>query len=64
VVLAQRLWPRSMLQPPLTEPDRRALTALARTEERRPEQRVEVPFLPEGGGDPDPPAQDPGRPGR
>ena len=64
VVLAQRLWPRSLLQPPLTEPDRRVLTAMARTEERRPEQRVEVTFLPEGGGDSDPPAQDPGRAGR
>jgi YihY family inner membrane protein len=47
VVLARRLWPRSLLQPPLTEPDRRVLTALARTEERRPEQRVQVTFLPE-----------------
>jgi uncharacterized BrkB/YihY/UPF0761 family membrane protein len=61
VVLARRLWPRSLLQPPLTGPDRRVLTALARTEERRPEQRVEVTFLPEAGGDPDPPPQDPGR---
>jgi YihY family inner membrane protein len=47
VVLARRLWPRSLLQPPLTEPDRRVLTALAQTEERRPEQRVEVTFVPE-----------------
>ena len=47
VVLARRLWPRSMLQPPLTEPDRQVLTALAQTEERRPEQRVQVTFLPE-----------------
>jgi YihY family inner membrane protein len=60
VVLARRLWPRSLLQPPLTEPDRRVLTAIARTEERRPEQRVEVRFLPEAGGDPDPAPQDPG----
>jgi YihY family inner membrane protein len=64
VVLAQRLWPRSLLQPPLTEPDRRVLTALARTEERRPEQRVEVTFLPEAGAERDPPTQDPGGPGR
>src|SRR4030095_15096469 len=63
VVLARRLWPRSMLQPPLTEPDRRVLTALAQAEERRPEQRVHVTFLPEaadgddqaaGDGDGDP----------
>ena len=58
VVLARRLWPRSLLQPPLTEPDRRVLTALARTEERRPEQRVEVTFLPEGDDSDDQPAHD------
>ena len=58
VVLARRLWPRSLLQPPLTEPDRRVLTALAQTEERRPEQRVQVTFLPDAGTDPDPPPQD------
>jgi YihY family inner membrane protein len=58
VVLARRLWPRSLLQPPLTEPDRRVLTALARTEERRPEQRVEVTFLPEDGDGDDRPAPD------
>jgi YihY family inner membrane protein len=44
VVLARRLWPRSLLQPPLTGPDRRVLTALAETEERRPEQTIEVHF--------------------
>ncbi|HEV2896204.1 MAG TPA: hypothetical protein VG411_20860, partial [Actinomycetota bacterium] len=57
VVLARRLWPRSLLQAPLTEPDRRVLTALARNEERRPEQRVQVSFLPEdAGADAQPPA--------
>jgi YihY family inner membrane protein len=50
VVLARRLWPRSLLQPPLTEPDRRVLTALAETEERRPEQTIEVRFSPETDG--------------
>jgi YihY family inner membrane protein len=59
VVLARRLWPRSLLQAPLTEPDRRVLTALARNEERRPEQRVQVSFLPED-ADAQPPA-DPDR---
>jgi len=44
VVLARRLWPRSLVQPPLTEPDRRVLAALAQTEERRPEETVEVHF--------------------
>ena len=58
VVLARRLWPRSLLQPPLTEPDREVLTALARTEERRPEQRVQVTFLPETGDGDDQPARD------
>jgi YihY family inner membrane protein len=47
VVLARRLWPRSLLQPPLTEQDRRVLAALAKSEERRPEQTVEVDFAPE-----------------
>ncbi|MFJ5924923.1 YihY/virulence factor BrkB family protein [Kitasatospora sp. NPDC092948] len=44
VVLARRLWPRSLLQPPLTGPDREVLALLARQEERRPEQRVDVEF--------------------
>jgi YihY family inner membrane protein len=44
VVLARRLWPRSLFQPPLTEPDRRVLAALAEAEERRPEETVEVRF--------------------
>jgi YihY family inner membrane protein len=47
VVLARRLWPRSLLQPPLTEPDKRVLTALAEAEERRAEQTVEVTFSPD-----------------
>jgi YihY family inner membrane protein len=61
VVLARRLWPRSLLQPPLTGPDRQVLTALAEAEERRPEQRIEVSFAPEPDGEqgPPPPA-DPG----
>jgi YihY family inner membrane protein len=44
VVLAKRLWPRSLFPPPLTDSDKRALTDLAKTEERRPEVRVEVDF--------------------
>jgi uncharacterized BrkB/YihY/UPF0761 family membrane protein len=59
VVLARRLWPRSLLQSALTEPDRRVLTALARTEERRPEQRVQVTFLPEAADGGDQAARDP-----
>jgi YihY family inner membrane protein len=52
VVLARRLYPRSIVQPPLTEPDREALRQLARQEERRPEERVRVDFV-EPGGDGD-----------
>ena len=47
VVLARRLWPRSLVQPPLTEPDRRVLAALAEAEERLPGETVEVRFSPE-----------------
>jgi YihY family inner membrane protein len=55
VVLARRLWPRSLLQPPLTGPDRRVLTALAETEERRPEQTIQVSFAPDPDEREDPP---------
>jgi len=44
VVLARRLWPRSLLQPPLIEADRRVLTALAEAERRRAEQTIQVRF--------------------
>jgi len=51
VVRARRLWPRSGLQPPLTKGDRRAYTAYAQTERRRPadEEEVDVRFAPEAG---------------
>ena len=66
VVLTRRLWPRSLLQPPLTEPDRRVLTALAETEERRPGETVEVRFAaadepPPPGDDHPPPSGSPSR---
>ena len=51
VVLARRLWPRSLLQSPLTGPDQRVLTALAETQERVPSQTIEVRFTPEPGGE-------------
>ena len=52
VVRARRLWPRSMVQPPLTEADERVLAAISKQEERRPEQEVIVRFRrPEPGGD-------------
>ncbi|MFK0191968.1 YhjD/YihY/BrkB family envelope integrity protein [Kitasatospora sp. NPDC090308] len=46
-VLARRLWPRSLLQPPMTGPDEQVLGDIARQEERRPEQRVDVDFTDE-----------------
>src|SRR6202044_2036014 len=44
VVLARRLWPRSIVQPPLTEADRASLALQALQNQRRPEQQVEVTF--------------------
>jgi membrane protein len=44
VVKARRLWPRSLFSDPLVEADRRALSALAESEERVPEEDVEVAF--------------------
>ncbi|WP_189914383.1 YihY/virulence factor BrkB family protein [Kitasatospora xanthocidica] len=51
VVLARRLWPRSILQPPLTDADEEVLSSVARQEERRPEQHVDVSFHDEDGGE-------------
>lgn len=44
VVLARRLWPRAMVQPPLTEADQRSLASQATQNQRRPEQHIEVTF--------------------
>ncbi|MEV4557964.1 YihY/virulence factor BrkB family protein [Kitasatospora sp. NPDC049285] len=44
VVLARRLWPRSLVQPPLTESDQRVLESVTLQEERRPEQHIDVEF--------------------
>ena len=44
VVKERRLWPRSLMPPPLTDTDKRALTEAAKVEERRPEQTVDVSF--------------------
>ncbi|HET9730292.1 MAG TPA: YihY/virulence factor BrkB family protein [Acidimicrobiia bacterium] len=44
VVRARSLWPRSIVQPPLTRSDREVLRDLVEQEARRPEQRVEVTF--------------------
>jgi YihY family inner membrane protein len=40
VVWARRLWPRSIVQPPLTDADKRAFDDIALQGERRPEQSV------------------------
>jgi YihY family inner membrane protein len=44
VVLARRVWPRSIVQPPLTEADKQVLADIAHQEERRPEESVDVTF--------------------
>jgi YihY family inner membrane protein len=44
VVRNYRLWPRSMVQPPLTDADKRTFDRLARMEVRRPEFGVTVVF--------------------
>jgi uncharacterized BrkB/YihY/UPF0761 family membrane protein len=45
-VLKRHLWPRSIVQPPLTEADRRALEDRALEEERRTEQHITVTWDP------------------
>jgi YihY family inner membrane protein len=59
VVLTRRLWPRSIVQPPLTEADRAVLALQVLQNQRRKEQSVEVSFtdLPPGA-----PRQSPGTP--
>ncbi|HEX3542218.1 MAG TPA: hypothetical protein VHT75_17425, partial [Acidimicrobiales bacterium] len=54
VVRRRRLWPRSIVQPPLTPADRKVLADIARQEERRPEEDVAVNFRPgaESGDEP------------
>jgi YihY family inner membrane protein len=46
VVRKRRLWPRSIVQPPLTEADAQALTDYAKQEQRRPEEEVDVNIRP------------------
>jgi membrane protein len=62
VVLAKRLYPRSMFPPPLTESDKQAISDLAKVEELRPEARVEVDFEPSADAQPGP-AGEPRQPG-
>jgi membrane protein len=42
VVRKERLWPRALAPPPLTEADHRAYEKYAETEERRPGEDVRV----------------------
>ncbi|MGN6792279.1 MAG: YihY/virulence factor BrkB family protein [Streptosporangiaceae bacterium] len=49
VVLARRLWPRSIVQPPLTPADREALSLLPLAEQRRDEQEVVVSYADDPG---------------
>jgi YihY family inner membrane protein len=44
VVRKRKLWPRSLMQPPLVEADKEALIAAAKGEERLREETVEVSF--------------------
>jgi hypothetical protein len=43
-VLVRRLWPRGIIQPPLTEADRASMALQALQNQRREEQQVEVTF--------------------
>ncbi len=47
VVLDRHLWPRSIVQPPLTPADREVLHDIAQQGLRRPEQSVGVGFEPD-----------------
>ena len=58
VVRKNGLWPRSLIQPSLTEADRRTLVRSAQVEERRPEESVDVSFGTTTGAGPAPPAGD------
>jgi len=44
VVLARRLWPRSLLGPPSEPADQRTLAALAKVEERSEHEQIDVEF--------------------
>jgi membrane protein len=44
VVVKRHLWPRSLLGGPTEPADKRTLTALAKVEERHPEEQVDVEF--------------------
>jgi YihY family inner membrane protein len=62
VVLTRRLWPRTIVQPPLAEADRASMALQALQNQRREEQAVEVSFTDRPPGVPAP-AQTPRTPG-
>jgi membrane protein len=47
VVRAKHLWPRSLVQPPLTEADKLYYAEAVRAEAQRPEQRLEIAYEPD-----------------
>jgi hypothetical protein len=48
VVLARKLWPRSLLGPPAVPADEATLTGLAKVEERSDVEQIEVDFRTDG----------------
>jgi uncharacterized BrkB/YihY/UPF0761 family membrane protein len=54
VVLTRRLWPRTIVQPPLAEADRVSMALQALQNQRREEQAVEVSFTDRPPGAPAP----------
>jgi membrane protein len=50
VVLARKLWPRSLFGPPSAPADEQTLKALAKVEERSDQEQIKVEFTPPGGG--------------
>jgi YihY family inner membrane protein len=46
VVRVRHLWPRSLVQPPLSPADKETMAAGAKAEQRRPEERIDVDFHP------------------
>ena len=52
VVLRYRLWPRSLIQPPLNRADRLVYERLAQMEVRRPEQEIIASFTEAADEDP------------
>jgi YihY family inner membrane protein len=56
VVLERRLWPRSLVGPPVAPADEETLAALAKVEERSDHEQIAVEFTPPGTDDPEPQA--------